>query len=267
MRGFKTVLLVSAITIGSIGMTGGTVYAGNDTASEKITIQTSPDKYTWYINDYTGKNVAAIGYTALNGYRMDRYGAGAVKLVFVSTDGTYMDPDDDEILKKYVVTGQNIKPNTEMKYTFMTDSEGEEYDNLVETQNIDTIVLAVKEVGSDDEGIELTEINVPTDKYTQYVRDYVGMNLAASGYETLGGDYRDEYGVSTVKLIIVPDDGSYIEPSDKETMKNYIVTGQSVEPNTEIKYEMATDSEGTEYSWVSNQNIENIELYVTAITE
>lgn len=266
MKRLRKVLLATAITIGTISMSGSAVLAESDNGSEKVTVQTSPDKYTWYINDYVGKNVAAFGYTAISGYRMESYGAGTVKFVFVAPDGAYVDPEDDEILKKYVVTGQNIKPNSELKYTFMTDENGEEYD-LVESQNIDEVVLAVKEVGSDAENVELTEINIPADKYTQYVRDYVGMNLASCGYESLGGEYRDEYGEGTLKLVIVPDDGSYIEPSDIGTMKNYVITGQNIEPNTEIKYEMMTDSNGEEYSLVSGQNIESIELYVTPIEE
>ena len=35
-------------------------------------IKTSPDKYTWYINVYTGMNAATVGYTALDTRRHDR---------------------------------------------------------------------------------------------------------------------------------------------------------------------------------------------------
>ena len=43
---------------------------------ESITIKNSPDKYTWYIKNYVGKNCASIGYTSMGGDRMDHYGAG-----------------------------------------------------------------------------------------------------------------------------------------------------------------------------------------------
>ena len=39
-------------------------------------INASPDKYTWYIQDYVGRNAAGFGYTSLGGDRMDHYGAG-----------------------------------------------------------------------------------------------------------------------------------------------------------------------------------------------
>ena len=38
---------------------------------ETITIKDSPDKYTWYIKNYVGKNCASIGYTSMGGDRMD----------------------------------------------------------------------------------------------------------------------------------------------------------------------------------------------------
>lgn len=48
---------------------------------ESITIKDSPDKYTWYIKNYVGKNCASIGYTSMGGDRMDHYGAGYIELV------------------------------------------------------------------------------------------------------------------------------------------------------------------------------------------
>ena len=79
---------------------------------------------------------------------MDHYGEGYLKLILVNEDGSYIDISNEDELKKYVVTAQNLEPNTELKYTFEKDEEGEEY-SLVAYQNIEEIVLAVKEVGSD----------------------------------------------------------------------------------------------------------------------
>lgn len=56
---------------------------------ESITIKDSPDKYTWYIKNYVGKNCASIGYTSMSGDRMDHYGAGYIELVMVTPDGAF----------------------------------------------------------------------------------------------------------------------------------------------------------------------------------
>ena len=170
-------------------------------------------------------------------------------------------------LKKYVVTAQNLEPNTELKYTFEKDEEGEEY-SLVAYQNIEEIVLAVKEVGSDSVAKELTEITVSPDQYTWYIRDYVGRNLAFCGYTSMGGEYRDAYGASTIVFVLMPDDGTYIEPDDEETIKQYVVTGQSVAPNSELKLELMSDENGEEYgNLVESQNIQEIELYLSPVVE
>lgn len=148
----------------------------------------------------------------------------------------------------------------------MADEDGEEYGSLIAYQNIEEIVLAVKEVGSETPAKELTQITVSPDQYTWYIRDYVGRNLSFCGYASLGGELRDAYGESTVVFVIMPDDGSYIEPSDEETLKKYVVTGQSVAPNSELKLELMKDENGEEYGGlVESQNIEEIELYVSPV--
>ena len=38
-----------------------------DAGHEEVEVKQSPDKYTWYIKDYVGKNVAAFGYTSMGG--------------------------------------------------------------------------------------------------------------------------------------------------------------------------------------------------------
>ena len=77
---------------------------------------------------------------------MDQYGEGLLKIVFVNEDGSYIDISKEEELKKYRVVKQNIEPNTEMKYTFEKDDDGEEYDSLVDSQNIEEIELYVTQV-------------------------------------------------------------------------------------------------------------------------
>lgn len=239
-----------------------------DGKHQPIQINPSPDKYTWYIKDYVGKNVAAFGYTSMGGSRMDHYGEGYLKLILVNEDGSYINISNDDDLKNYVVTAQNLEPNTELKYTFMEDESGEEYGSLISYQNIEEIVLAVKKVGSDTPVKELTEIMVSSDKYTWYIRDYVGRNLSFCGYASLGGELRDAYGASTIVFVIMPEDGSYIEASDEETLKKYVVTGQSIAPNSELKLELLADESGEEYgNLVKSQNIGEIELYVSPVEE
>ena len=231
-------------------------------------VNSSPDKYTWYIKNYSGKNCASIGYTAMSGKRMDRYGEGLVELIFVTADGSYVDVENEDELQKFSVVKQNIAPNTEMKLVFEKDSDGNEYDSLVASQSFEEIVLSVKRVGTmkKDEK-ELTSIKPSPDKYTWYIADYVGRNLANCGYTSMGGDLMHKYGEGIVELIIVADDGSFVDPTDTDSLKNYVVTGQSVSPNTELKLVFDKDSDGKEYdSLVDTQNIEEIELYVTKLS-
>lgn len=104
-------------------------------------------------------------------------------------------------LKQYVVTAQSYAPNTELKYVFDTDEDGNEYDNLVQSQSIEEIVLCVKKVGSSEEAsLGLTEITPSPDKYTWYIRDYTGRNLASCGYLSMGGNRMDHYGAGYIKF-------------------------------------------------------------------
>ena len=233
-----------------------------------VGINPSPDKYTWYIKNYVGKNCASLGYSSMSGKRMDEYGAGLVELVFVSEDGSYVDVESEDVLKQYSVVGQNIAPNTELKLIFEKDSEGNEYDSLVASQSYEEIVLQVKKIGSaGQDSAELTVIKPSPDKYTRYIADYVGRNLASCGYVSMGGDLMDQYGAAVIELIIVSDDGTFVDPEDENILRNYVVIGQNTAPNTELKLVFDKNSEGIEYdNLVESQNIEEIELYVKQIS-
>lgn len=268
----KIISLLFAITLlvtVSVGCSGQTDHSSTDAAAaaSNVTVKDSPDKYTWYIKNYVGKNCASIGYASLGGDRLDSYGAGYLELVPVAPDGSYIDIESDDDLKQYVVTAQSYAPNTELKYVFAKDSDGNEYDNLIQSQNIESIVLCVKKVGSSEETtLGQTEITPSPDKYTWYIRDYTGRNLANCGYLSLGGNIVDSYGAGYIPFVIVSDDGSYIDPQDTETLKSYVVTGQNITPNTELKYVFCTDSDGEEYdNLIDTQNIEEIELYVSPV--
>lgn len=43
---------------------------------------------------------------------------------FVADDGAYLDPENKDLLKQYVVTAQDVAPNSEMKLTYRKDSKG-----------------------------------------------------------------------------------------------------------------------------------------------
>lgn len=229
-------------------------------------VNASPDKYTWYVQDYVGRNAAAIGYTSLGGDRLEKYGAGYLEFTFVTEDGMFLDIEDEALLQKYIVTGQNIAPNTEMKYVFQTDSEGNEYSNLIDFQSIRMIDLTVRRLDGtlfgDPVAFELIPIAPSPDRYTCYIRNYVGKNVASFGYTSLGGDRRDEYGAGNVRLNLVADDGVYLDPENIDLLKQYIVVSQDVAPNAEMKLTFQKDSEGNEYSnLVESQTYQTITLY------
>lgn len=256
-----------ALTLAACSGTAGAPSATDSSPAqtqESVFIKPSPDKYTWYIKDYVGMNAASIGYEALDGFRRDQYGNGIIKVIYVSDDGTYVDPGNEEQLKEYVVTAQNLEPNTEMKYVYEVDSNGEEYENLINFQTIDEIVLAVSKTGGSSQTPELTEIQPSPDKYTHYVRDYVGRNLAECGYNSLSGRLTDAYGHGHIFFDIVTDDGSFVDPEDEAALAGYMVTSQSASPNTAISMTYSTDSDGKEYSnLISSQTLESITLNVT----
>lgn len=282
-------IAVSLTACGTSSGSSGNASSESDagaTSVEQVTINTSPDKYTWYIKSYVGMNASAVGYTSMSGQRRDEYGGGTIQIVFVAPDGTFIDPSDKETLKDYYVVAQNTPPNTELKYEFEKNSDGKEYDNLTSWQSVDQVVLSVNKVGDKSgDTVDMTEIQASPDHYTFYVRDYVGRNLAECGYVAMSGKLTDEYGhAAHIHFDITGDDGSYIElpdddassstsseGSDEESaavnmMSEYVVVSQSVAPNTQGMYTLHTKSNGEEYTnLVDTQSIESIALTVKKI--
>lgn len=278
MRKIVPAFAAFMLAAGLFGCSGGSVENGADenagqaseggsASQQAVAVNQSPDKYTWYVKNYVGMNAASVGYAAMGGFRADAYGAGYLKVVYRTPDGSHLDSDDEEQLKGYVVTGQDLAPNTELKYTFQLDDEGEEYDNLLESQNYDEIVLAVTEVGKGTNGTEdLTVIESSPDKYTRYVKDYVGRNLADCGYVSLGGFLADHYGNGYVRFDLVADDGAYIDAEDEDSLAGYVVTSQNIAPNTAIQLAYDVDADGSEYdTLVSSQSVTNITLNVSKL--
>lgn len=237
-------------------------------STTEVTIKESPDKYTWYIKDYVGQNLSAVGYTSMGGDRMDSYGSGYIALILLPPNGEYIDIRNQDELEKWYVIGQSLEPNTEIKYSFQVDSNGEEYDNLIACQNIEEIVLALAPVDGDAELPQMTAINTNANRYTSYVRDYVGRNLTQCGYTSMGGDRMDSYGHSYVRLALRTTNGEFVDIHEEDSIKNWVVVAQSINPNTEIHFSYTLDTEGKEYeNLISYQSVEEIVLAVAPIGE
>ena len=132
------------------------------------------------------------------------------------------------------------------------------------TRNRTIVLVSVSKVGVSEDAPELTTIDPSPDKYTHYVRDYVGRNLAECGYYSISGNLTDAYGHGYITFDFVADDGSFIDPEDKASLAGYMVTSQSVAPNTAIEMTYTTDSNGNEYSnLIDSQTLQSITLNVT----
>lgn len=240
------------------------------TAHMPVTISSSPDKYTWYIRDYVGSNLASVGYTSLGGERRDQYGAGNLKLTLVTVDSTWVDVEDEMLLRKYVVIGQSPAANTELKYTFEKDSKGNEYSNLIDSKSYEEIDLLIAPINgvvyNDLIDMNLVQIDPAPDKYTCHIRNYVGKNLAAIGYTSLGGERRDSYSDTNIKLSLSTPDGTFIDVEDSDQLAQYVVIRQDVSPNSVMRLVYSKDSKGNEYSnLVESKSYDQVTLYLRKI--
>lgn len=112
------------------------------------------------------------------------------------------------------------------------------------------------------------QIKKSPDKYTHYVKNYVGMNAANVGYMAMDGRRHDEYGNGVHPVIVfVTPDGTHIDSSDSESklLRKYRVSNQNVAPNTKIKSTFDKDEDGTEYDNLTTWN--SIDEIVLAVDE
>ena len=203
--------------------------------SQEEAPKVSSDPHVAYIKNYKGQNAAALGYAAANTFRMEKLGAIYLRLVYVDPSGVFVDPENEEQLKGYVVFDQNLPPNTQVDIEFRQDEEGNELQTIARWQSHEQIVLAVKAAGSPDPApVDMTAIDGAPDRYTNYIRDYTGRNLAECGYNSAAGNLTDAYGPGFIHLATVSDDGAYIDPADKEALASYVVVSQDVAPNTQF---------------------------------
>ncbi len=138
--------LVATQTIDEIVLSVCKVGGSTKKAVNSTKVKPATDKYTYFIKDYVNRNLADCGYLSLGGTFNDSYGPTYIKIDIVSEDGAYVDPSDSSSLESYVVVSQNVAPNSELKLVYSTDSNGEEYSNLVSSKSIDSVALTVKKI-------------------------------------------------------------------------------------------------------------------------
>lgn len=112
------------------------------------------------------------------------------------------------------------------------------------------------------------QVKKSPDKYTHYVKNYVGMNAANVGYMAMDGRRHDEYGNGVHPVIVfVTPDGTHIDSSDSESklLRKYRVSSQNVAPNTKIKSAFDKDEDGKEYDLTIWNSIDEIVLAVDEV--
>ena len=120
---------------------------GKEYKPRYIEIKPTLDKHKYHIKDYVGRNAASFG-RYNDSDRVDEYGAAELRIAFKADDGSFIDSKDINILKNYLVINQDIAANTELEIEYLKDSDGEEYDSLVESQSYEEITLTVKKLES-----------------------------------------------------------------------------------------------------------------------
>lgn len=238
--------------------------ASSDPDLYKVIDAESGVTHTEAIKNYVGMNAASVGYTGGSGIRYDSYGDHTIAVAFVAPDGAYVDPENDELLKQYVVTGQNLEAGSDVVFTAYKTKSGLStiYGDY---QSQDEVVLAVTKVGEPEGEVNLVPTESAPDKYTRYVKNYVGRNLASCGYIAMGGFLADYYGEAYVRFDIAAEDGSYVDVEDKNSVSQYVVVGQSVEPNTEFYLSFEKNPDGTEKDDTPSPSLTNITLTVAPL--
>lgn len=200
------------------------------------TVKVSDDAHITYMKDYVGTNLANVAYLAPSGMMRIQYVASNmmanIEVLASTPDGKPIEEDD---MKNYYIVAQSIEPNSVISTSYSLD-DGEETKN-VGHMTPSAIRFNVLPVGTEptDEDLEITKINVSEDTNAEYIRDYRGLNLGMIG-ESYGFDngVREDYSGATVMVIPNSSDGSYIDLSDEENLKNYVVIGQDVAPNSKM---------------------------------
>ena len=229
-------------------------------------IKPSEDRHVYYIKDYVGLTLSEFGSNTWDDKRVDEYGNADIALKFLTVEGNFINIRNNLELSNYIVSDQNIAPNTELNIEYSKNNIGQEYDNVIESTNISEIELLVIPKNHDIDKSKLDHIPLVTqcskDKHLFYIKDYVGRNLYSFGYESWEGKRIDKYGEAHINFNFITEDGAYFDFLNKENLKKYVVKAQNVSPNTELNIEFSKNSQGKDTTLVKNQNIQEVELLV-----
>lgn len=238
-------------------------------AIPRITADTVADEeegiFVYTIKDYVGRNAASIGNRSYE-KNIDDYSKAELKFVFVSEDGIFIDPEEREQVKNYVVYAQNIEPGTPLIGVSDRYRNGKPT-GYIDYQNYEEIVLYVHPINSEIPSKQkINEIKASSDRYTYFVRDYVGRNAASIGRE-YGINRIDEYGHGDIVLHFTTSEGEYIETDDIYKLRQYVVIGQDIVYNSPITYKYNSYSSWEESDSVDDQNISEINLIVRRLED
>ena len=222
--------------------------------------------FSYQIRNYIGKNAASIGKQTTD-YLVDEYGDGELRIVFVTENGLLI-CNNDEMKKKYVVVAQNLPEGTNLTVVNERSDDGEIYSSLVSYQSYDEIMLYVAPLNDNSFKPKPIDIKPTLDRHIYHIRDYVGRNAASFGKKDVYDHRIDEYGYGEVQFSFAAEDSSFVDDSDLNVLKQYIVTNQDIAVNTDLAISYETDRYGNEYdSLVKSQNIEIITLTVKKLDD
>ncbi len=107
-------------------------------------VHVAADKYTGVVPNLLDQNVAQATYYALNESFRVQVGNGNLLVRLINPDGVLI---TEENAANYKIVSQDPAAGTTFEMTYALDSDGKEYDNLVDTQGIEEIVVNVEPIG------------------------------------------------------------------------------------------------------------------------
>ena len=216
---------------------------------------------SYQVKNYIGKNAASIG-KVINDYLIDEYGDGCVKFVFVNEDGSLIS-NDTETRKNYIITQQNSPAGSTLTIVYDRNNDGT-ISNYVSYQSVDEIVLYVTPINQKPYKPNPTLIKPTLDKHKYHIRDYIGRNAASFGKD-INKNRIDEYGEGHIKIIFASEDGHYVDESNVDELKRYVITNQDIEANSDLIFTFEKNDYGLELMFIQSQSIEEITLFVKKI--
>lgn len=119
-----------------------------------------------------------------------------------------------------------------------------------------------KESQTTQESTATTSSRPAEDKYTKYLKDYVGRNASDVGTPRVNGKFMDDYGDATIPFVFITEDG---EAVTEENIKNYVVESQDPEEGSPVQLEFSTDESGEELGYPDSFTPKEIILHVKEV--